>query len=381
MKKIAIITSVASMVKQFNMQNISILKQLGCNVTVISNFTNPGSISVEESKKFMEELREQGIKAYDVGFARSPFSFGNLKAFKHVKRINLKEKFDVIHCQSPVGGVIGRLVKKRKQRLIYTAHGFHFYKNSPKKNWVIFFPIEKLLSFRTDILLTINSEDFELSKQKLNAKKNIQIPGVGINTSRFSNLKKATKKDFGFSESDFLLIYGAELNNNKNQKILVNAMKYINKFDDKIKLLLVGKGEQYNQILEMIKEDNLENSVILLGYRNDLNIITSVSDVAVASSIREGLGMFVLEAMYLGLPVIASDNRGHSSIVKSQINGFLFELNGGVDLIVKSVLTLRNNKELYNDFSNNSKKISKKFTDYQVNSLMKDIYLSLLSEG
>lgn len=379
MKKVALITSVASMVEQFNMQNIRILEGLGCNVTVISNFADPGSISVEESRKFMKELNQQGIKTYDVHFKRSPFSYGNLKAFKCVRDINEKEQFDVIHCQSPVGGVIGRLVKKKNQKLIYTAHGFHFYNNSPKKNWIVFFPIEKLLSYKTDVLLTINDEDFELSQKKLNAKKNIQIPGIGIDTKRFSNLQKITKKDIGFSESDFLLIYGAELNSNKNQMILIDAMEEIHKADSKIKLLLVGQGESRDQLLKAVQTKKLMDSVFLLGYRNDLNLITSVCDIAIASSIREGLGMFVLEAMYLGLPVIASNNRGHRSIVKSQVNGYLFELNGDRDSIVQAVLRLRNDSELYKIFSENSQKISEGFSDYQTNNLMSSIYTELLS--
>ncbi|MGM0174601.1 glycosyltransferase [Enterococcus sp. DIV0800] len=380
MKKVALIASVASMIKQFNMNNINILIDLGCSITIISNFSEPGSISIAEAKKFMCELNHRGIKTYDIGFKRSPFSFGNLKSYNHVKRINSIENFDIIHCQSPVGGVIGRLVKKKNQKVIYTAHGFHFYKKSPKKNWIIFFPIEKLLSYKTNVLLTINSEDFNLSEKKLNAKKNIQIPGIGIDIKQFSNLEKAEKKDFGFSNSDFLLVYGAELNNNKNQIILINMMEKISKIDNKIKLLLVGQGENHDKLMEIVKNKNLEDIVYLMGYRNDLNLIISVCDIAVASSIREGLGMFVLEAMYLGLPAVVSNNRGHRTIVQPQINGFLFDLNGGVEPIIEAVFELKNDKTLYKMFSDNSKKISENFSDQCTNIIMRSVYFGLLNE-
>ncbi len=139
-------------------------------------------------KKEEDEIK-YGIKIHQVDFVRNPFDFKNIRAYRQVTEIIKKEKIEIIHCNTPIGGAVGRLAGKKCgiKKVIYQAHGFHFYKGAPKLNWIVYYPVEKYLAHFTDALITINTEDFRISR-KFNLKKNGQkyyVPGVGINLKEF----------------------------------------------------------------------------------------------------------------------------------------------------------------------------------------------------
>ena len=107
-------------------------------------------------------------KVFDVPFSRSPKSKDNIKAYKQLKKIIDEGQYDVIHCNTPMGGIVTRLAarkaRKNGTKVFYTAHGFHFYKGAPKKNWIVFYPIEKFFANHyTDKLITITNEDYDLA--------------------------------------------------------------------------------------------------------------------------------------------------------------------------------------------------------------------------
>lgn len=191
MKKALIIASVPSMIEQFNMNNIKILQELGYQVDVATNFQNSGTISEERTEEFKKELASINVKCYNVLFSRNPFSLSNIKAYKEIKKIVQEDNhYDIIHMHSPIGGVCGRLACKkifgRDLKVIYTAHGFHFYKGAPLLNWLLYYPIEKWLSKYTDILITINEEDYSIAKKKFKAKKIELVHGVGVDIEKFN---------------------------------------------------------------------------------------------------------------------------------------------------------------------------------------------------
>ena len=170
MKKALILASVSSMIQQFNMNNIAILEDMGYEVHVLANFTNGGTLTEAKSKAFQKELTAHGITVFDVGISRSVLKKENLDAYKEIKQIMDNENYDLIHCHSPIGGVMARLAaksyRKRGTKVVYTAHGFHFFKGASFKNWLVFYPIEKGLARYTDRLLTINEEDYQTSQAK-----------------------------------------------------------------------------------------------------------------------------------------------------------------------------------------------------------------------
>jgi glycosyltransferase EpsD len=280
---------------------------------------------------------------YNISIQRSPFHMGNMKAYRELKTVIDENKYNIIHCHTPMGGVLARLAarKARKQgtKVIYTAHGFHFCKGAPPVNWLFYYPIEKTLARYTDCLITINQEDYQLATQHFKAKRVEHVHGVGINTENFkpANEKEKIhlKKSFGYHPDDFLLFYAAEFNKNKNQQFLLQSLALIKDEIPHAKLLLAGKGPLLENCRELAANLGIFHMVEFLGYRNDLQKIVPMCDVAVASSLREGLPVNIMEAMACGLPVVALDNRGHRELVHNNKNGWVIDSTSRVEFASK----------------------------------------------
>lgn len=363
MKKVLFTATVDSHILQFHLPFLKLFKEKGYEVHVATNGN--------------EKIPYCDVKQ-TVSFERNPIKLNNLKAIKQLKKIIEKEKFDIIHCHTPMGGVVTRIaaIKARKKygtRVIYTAHGFHFFRGAPILNWIIYYPIEKLCSRWTDTLITINSEDYDLAKKKFKKCKDVQlVHGVGLNTERLekelTHEEKINKrKELEIKKDDIVFSYVAELNKNKNQILLINTIKELKKEIPNIKLLLVGKGNLYEEYKKIIIENNLKEDIKLLGRREDINEILSITDIYLASSLREGLPVNIMEAMYKGVPVIAKDNRGHRDLIEDNINGFLVnDINKILDKI----------KELINNNSIKKRIIKKEKNDinkYTINSVIKEM--------
>lgn len=324
MKKALILASVASMIEQFNMGNIKVLQELKYEVHVATNFIDSGTITRERAEELKNKLKDLNVKYYQIDFDRNVLSTKNIQAYKQVKQLIKENKYNIIHIHSPIGGVCGRLVAKKERKngtkVIYTAHGFHFFKGAPAKNWLIYYPVEKWLSKYTDCLITINEEDYNLAKKKFKAKNVEYVPGIGVDENKFNfemsrEERNELRKSLGINEDDFVFIQVGELNNNKNQIMTIEAIKELVKENNKIKLLLVGIGDLKEYYENKIKEYSLEKSVFLLGYRNDVPKLLKISDVLISTSKREGLPVNILEAMFAGLPIIATNCRGNRDLV------------------------------------------------------------------
>lgn len=321
-------------------------------------------------------------KYYDLPFERSPFKKNNIIVYKELKKIIDCNEYDIIHCHTPVGGVLSRLaaIKSRKNgtKVIYTAHGFHFFKGSPKINWLVYYPIEKYLSKYTDVLITINEEDFDRTiKGNFRAKKIELVHGVGINLKKFSPVdtqqKYEIRTQYKYSKEDFIMIFVGELNYNKHQDILIRVVKELKKDIPNIKLLLVGKGEYYNKYSELIQTLNLEDYIELLGYREDVSELMQLSDVSLSSSRREGLPINVMEAMAVGLPLVVSECRGNRDLVIDGVNGFVVTDN--IESMRTSILNLYQDNRLIRKFSNNNLEDIKKLSIERILDRMSKIYM------
>ena len=254
---------------------------------------------------------------YDVPIKRNPLALSNIKAFFELKKICRQNQYDIIHCHTPVGGVLGRLCvnhKKCKTKVIYTAHGFHFYKGSKLIHWLLFYPIEKLLAHRADCIVTINDEDFELAKKHFNSDIR-KIDGVGVNLSRFKPVSEKEKceirKQNGVSDNDFVLIYCAQLIQRKNHKFLLDRVAKLKEQIPNIKLCFVGSGENEPEIKLYSKNLGLSECISFLGYRTDVEQLYAMSDVLISTSVQEGFAIGVIEGAACGLPTLISDIRGH----------------------------------------------------------------------
>lgn len=326
---------------------------------------------------------------FDIPIQRSPLGRKNLQAYAELKALIDANHYDVIHCHTPMGGVLARLAARAARRkgtkVIYTAHGFHFCKGSPLLNWLIYYPLEKALSYMTDCLITINDEDYELAvTRQFGAKRIEHVHGVGVNTERFQSLSEQQKGDLktsmGYSPTDILLFYAAEFNQNKNQQMLIRALAAIHAEAPHVKLLLAGEGALQASCRALAAHLQLEDSVDFLGYRTDISRLLPMCDIAVASSLREGLPVNIMEAMACGLPVIASMNRGHKELILDGVTGWLTDPNDHEEMAEKLLLMTRNPASSVQLGTRGRELIERKYTIRQVLQEQSAIYSSFMNE-
>lgn len=296
-----------------------------------------------------------------IDIARNPFSTKNIHALGQVRNILLQGRYDIIHCGTPMGGIIARIAqiktKKPGAKVIYTAHGFHFFKGAPLINWMLYFPLERMLSRITDCLITINSEDYRTAKKYLKAGGTAYVHGVGYDNIKFvkpaSEEISKLRSVFGYSDEDLLLIYVAEINKNKNQKMLLEAMLEIKKAYPAVRLLLIGQDITNGKLKIKAEKLGIADDVVFYGHRNDVSEILPMCDIAVASSFREGLPVNIMESLACGIPVVATDNRGHRELIKNGENGFLVKPDSPSEMAGR-VIELAANKQLYLKLSQNA---------------------------
>lgn len=382
MKKALILASVSSMIEAFNQENIALLQANGFEVHVMSNFHEEEYEMYDDNLKFKQKLEQNNIKVYDIPIQRNPLTLDNLSVYYQVKRIFNEEAYELIHCHTPIGGVLGRLaareIKKAGTRVIYTAHGFHFFKGAPIKNWVVFYSIEKLLSSFTDCLITINPEDYTIAQKKHFRVEDIEmLNGVGINLTKFSPTssvrRKRLREAYGYSEDDVILIYVGELIKRKNQIQAIHVMRELVKEHSNVKLLLVGDGLLFQEYKKMISDLDLTEKIELLGYRTDVAELMSLSDIAISTSRQEGLPVNVMEAMATGLPLVVTECRGNRDLVRNGSNGFIVKIDDHKQMAGRISLLIKNDL-LRERFGKRNTAYITPYECQNVNSQMKAIY-------
>ena len=342
---ILLLSTVGGFIPQFELHNVRLLREKGYRVFYGADFTNPMYTGHEG------ELEELGVKQVQLPIKKSPLA---LKAHRAVLRelIFLVEQEDIscVHCHTPVGGFLGRMLGRHfggNLKVIYTAHGFHFYKGAPIQNW-LFYPVEAFLAHYTDALVTVNSEDYECAGRfrLRRGGKVYQIPGAGIRMEWLEpdagDAGIAWRKEHGIPESAFHLVTAGELNRNKNQRIILEAIKLLQKKGGQgadLYCSIAGRGPLEEELRRQILESGLSNRIQLVGYQNRIASILKSADAFLFPSRREGLGMAALEAMAAGLPVIAADNRGTREYMRDGFNGYVFRWNdaGGLAAVIEKL--------------------------------------------
>ena len=376
MKKALMVASVASMIRQFNMENIKLLQELGYKVTVATNFNGSDNEPKKSSIELIKKLERMGVNTIQIDMDRLPLKFKNYKAYSQLKKNTNENKYDLIHCQSPVGGVLTRLAAiNKKAKVIYTAHGFHFFKGAPRKNWLIFYSLEKVLSYFTDILITINNEDYQRAKKEFHAKKTVYIPGVGIDSEKFSQNNLPTTKireELNINKDDFLLMSVGEINENKNHEIIIRALANID--ERLIKFAIIGIGSEKERLELLSQSLEISDRILFLGYKNNVKDYLSVADAFVFPSKREGLGLAALEAMASGLPIVTSNVHGIKDYSENGVTGFTFNPHD-LETAIKAINNMYNlDEDEKNKMKNRNKKIAQKFDISNVNQAMKEVY-------
>lgn len=272
-------------------------------------------------------------KKIDINFARSLNPKQNIESYKQMKKVFMNEHYDVVSCHTPMGGAITRLAYKnckvKNTKMVYMAHGFHFYKGAPLFNWLVYYPIEKYLAKYTDDLITINLEDYERAKKKF--KTNVHyVKGIGLDTNKFDFTfsekdRVDYRKSLGLMSNDFVMIYPAELLPRKRQMWLLKALQPLLKKHAEFKVLLPGKDSMNSECQKFAQQLGVEKQVMFLGFRQDVPQLIKLSNLAVSTSKQEGLPVNVMEAMYCGLPVVATDCRGNRDLIETEKNGYIVD--------------------------------------------------------
>lgn len=370
--KVLFVASIDKHILKFHVPSIKILYDQGFEVDVACN----GKIEIPYVRNY-----------HQIDFIRSPFSFFNLFALFQLIRVLKTNDYFILHCHTAVASVIARIAcilthKRKVLKLIYTAHGFHFFKGSPIHYWLVYYPIEKILSFFTDCLVTINMEDYLLAKNKFFCNKVCRISGMGVDSTLFREMKYSEKslirRMIGVPDNSFVLIYAAEFINRKNHKFLLEIAFILKRHIPTLHIILPGRGVLWERLNDSINASDLGHFIHMVGYRNDIHKIIGCADIAISSSKQEGLGLHLVEAKMCGLPVIATDVRGHREVVHHNVDGFLYP-KGDYRKFVQFVLELYHDSCLRKSFSEKALINSAKF-DLSVSvSEMYNIYSEILN--
>ena len=309
MKKILFITSLSGKrLNYFMMSSILAAKNNELEFHLACNTSNADLI------EYKKDCINHNIYLHHIDFQRHPLNPINLRALFQVKKL-LTQKFDIIHTNTPIGGLIGRVASIGKTaKVIYTAHGFHFHSKGSLLSWLIYYPIEYVLSYFTDSLVTINQEDYNISK-KMKSKRKIFIPGVGFDSSFKSSEDIYISKPTKMNNQPIRIISIGELNKNKNHILSIKAISQL----ENIEYLICGEGKLRPKLQKLINRLKSSDKIVLLGHRSDVKELLSSSDIFVFPSKREGLSIALMEAMSIGLPCLVSNIRGNRDLI--DING------------------------------------------------------------
>ncbi|MGC6769608.1 glycosyltransferase [Enterococcus sp. LJL51] len=379
MKNVLIVASAPSMIGQFNIENILILQSMGYTVHVACNFNIKGIMDEESLNQLRRKLENLEVIAHQVDFKRGIGDIKtNISCYKQLVTILQENKIDFMHCHSPIGGVLGRLAaKKVKIPVIYTAHGFQFFQGGSRKDWLLFYPVEKYLSKYTDILITINNEDYNLAK-KFKCGKLFKVSGVGIDYEKYYNpvsseVIQSIKEELRISEKSKVMISVGELTIRKNHIAGIHALSILN--NENIIYLICGSGAELENLKAEAERLDVASQVIFLGYQSAIENYYAISDISLFLSRREGLGLAGLEAMAAGLPLVSSALGGIKDYTEDGKTGYTIVDPTNCEEIAGAIHKLfdKNSEEL-KKIAENNKNIAKEYDKSKVNILMRDIY-------
>ena len=370
MKKLLFVSNISNNVGSFVVASIAAAKKCGFEFYYAANWDGATKEQIAEDEK------KYGIKIVHIDLDRSPYSTKNIKAYKQLVDLINKEKIDYIHCNTPVGGVLGRLAgeKCKVKKIVYEAHGFHFYEGAPKKNWMIYYPVEKWLAKKTDAIITINNEDFERAKT-FKLKNNGQVyyvPGVGMDLSQYNvpdTVREIKRNELNLKDTDFALISMGDLIDRKNYKVAIEVVAKLN--NPHVHYFICGKGPEEVNLKKLAENLGVDKQVHFLGFRNDIKELLKASDTFLFTSKQEGLARSLMEAMASKIPCVVSKIRGNTELIVNNENGFLCS---GIDDYVNAIIKIMQSPDLAYKFKEKSSKHLNNFSIEKVIDCLFDVY-------
>lgn len=370
--------SVASMVDLFNRDNIAGLEKLGYKVDVAANFTEGSVYSKEQAENFRKELENSGHEVINVPVPRNITDIkGMFNTIRILRKHMAAKRYDIVHCQSPIGGVLCRLAaapfRKNGTKVIYYAHGFHFFKGADLVNWLVYYNAEKFCAYFTDCLITLNTEDYKRARKRFKTEVEY-IRGVGLDLEEIYSVpveRADVREEFSISQDKKIIVSVCELSHRKNVEVAIRAFAKADR-DDAV-LLLCGIGEQMDMLKELAKSLGIEDKVIFAGFRNDVNRILKASDMFIFPSRQEGLPVALMQAMACGLPVMCSRIRGNTDLIEPKKQGFMCRPEN-VSGFAKGINILLDNPRLRHRMGLRNEHVIKLYDKKAVNERMLEIY-------
>lgn len=320
------VANTASMIAEFNLSNLTLLKSLGYQVQVACNFEQRNTCSAQKIERLKRQLQEMDIPFHQIDFPRSVNPLALIRAGGQLRKLLQAHAFDVIHTHTPLASALVRMEADGHSKIIYTAHGLHFFKGAPLHYWLSYYPIERWLAKKTDVLITINQEDFHRAKAHLKAKRVVYIPGIGVDVDAFSAHtidKTAKRKELGLEDDDTVFLSVGELSKRKNHQVMIRALGQLNR--PNLHYLIAGQGHEEQRLLQLAH--TLGVHLHLLGYREDVKDLYAIADVFCLPSKREGLGIAGIEAMAMGRPLLTSHVGGIQDYAIHGVTGYVCEKN------------------------------------------------------
>ena len=365
-------TVVKTHIMEFHIPYLRMFQQAGWETAVAArnDFDDPGDCVIPFCDRY-----------YDIPFERSPLKRSNLLAYRELKRVIDRGEFDLIHCHTPVGALLTRLAagkaRRKGTKVIYTAHGFHFFKGAPKLNWLVYFPAEWLCGFLTDVLITINREDYDFAQKHIHAGKVCYVPGVGVDMDRFGGSRETAREKLGIGNEEFVLLSVGEMTENKNHRLALQALALLP--EKPIRYVLVGRGERMEELRAQARELGITDRVIFTGYRNDVSELYPAADAFFFPSFREGLSVALMEAMASGLPAIVGKIRGNTDLIDDGVEGLYMPLTpeGAAEAIRK----LYDDPALGARLGEAAREKVRRFSAPEVQRKMREIYRDTMGPG
>lgn len=370
-KALFVATVVKTHIMEFHIPYLKLFKEMGWETAVAArnDYENADDCVIPYCDTY-----------YNIPFERSPLKPGNFKAYRELKRVIDAGGYDIIHCHTPVGAMLTRLAakkaRKRGTKVLYTAHGFHFYTGAPAVNWLVYYPVEKWLARYTDVLITINHEDYARA-QSFKAKNVCYVPGVGVDLNKFNVGcvdRTAKREEIGIAQDEFALLSVGELIPRKNHEVVLRALAVLKQAEelDGIRYIICGRGALEAELKSLAAELGLTEHISFLGYRKDIPAICAACDLFVFMSHQEGLPVALMEAMACGLPVVCSAIRGNTDLIETGVTGLLAEKTP--QSVAAAIQKMRDTPELREQAAAAARKTVKEFDLGVVKARMKMIY-------
>lgn len=338
------------------------------------------SIAARGGEAFEEECLRRGITFTSLDMPKML----RTKYLKYLQLLYDAEKYDIIHTHGGVAGFYGRTLKKHNPEVkcVHTIHGIHYINsgNFFRKN--LSRSIEQYLVQFTDKTICETENDKRTAlKYKIAGEENTVVIPNSINVAKYSNLKKDTRlmAELGLNENHFIVGNISRFDEQKNQKLIIQAAYFLTKKYPQMRFVLVGDGKLLTRMKQLAHDSNLEEYVIFTGEQSELTPYYSIFDVFTFPTLWEGMPYVLLEAMAARLPIICSDLPNLKEVIRPNISAITMNPRDMDELFV-NISALYQSGELREMLAQNAAIDATQYDETEIIPEVGHVYLEVLGK-